>query len=71
MIAGSAENGSKKVIETVFCKPTKSLLSMPLDVLGRGHRWAGAPKLARRVWEQIIWCEIGDQIAVAPIAEAA
>ena len=68
VVAGSFRNGVFSSIETGCYKPTKSLFSVPLDVLGRGYRWHGAPKLDRRVWEEITWCEIGEQIEEIAVA---
>lgn len=53
---------SKSVSNSNGCKvqnghPYPSRFSVPLDVLGRGHRWPGAPKLERRIWEAILWRE--------------
>jgi hypothetical protein len=31
-----------------------SQFSVPIDLLGRGHHWPGAPKLDRKIWEAIL-----------------
>jgi hypothetical protein len=53
---------SKSVSNSNGCKaqnghPYPSRFSVPLDVLGGGHRWPGAPKLERKIWEAILWRE--------------
>jgi hypothetical protein len=53
---------SKSVSNSNTCEtqnrhPYPSRFSVPLDVLGRGHRWPGAPKLERKIWEAILWRE--------------
>ena len=57
-IAGSVRNGPFSSIETVACKPTKSLVSGPIDLLG-GSRAGWPRKLDPKVIERIRWCEIG------------
>jgi hypothetical protein len=59
-IARTVRNGTYSSIETAPCKPTKSLISLPIDLLGRGHRWPGAIRLDRELRERILWCEIGE-----------
>jgi len=39
--------------------PYPCRFSVPLDILGRGYRWPGAPKLDRKTREKITWREIG------------
>jgi hypothetical protein len=39
--------------------PYPARLSVPLDILGRGHRWPGAPRIDRATRENIAWREIG------------
>ena len=36
-----------------------SRFSVPLDLLGRGHRWPDAPKLDSETRDKILWREIG------------
>src|SRR5262249_12121764 len=57
-----SRNGLKNTDTSVTCKPRNSHLhprgfSIPLDLLGKGHRWAGAPRLDRATWEKILWRE--------------
>jgi len=33
--------------------------TVPLDLLGRGHRWPDAPKLDSETRDKILWREIG------------
>lgn len=54
----------KSATTSIACKPTSrdphpSQFSVPLDLLGRGYRWPGAPKLDRETREKIAWREIG------------
>ena len=58
-IARSVENGPFCPIETIPCKPTKSLVSTPIDILGKGCCWTGSAKLDPAVRERILWCEVG------------
>ena len=58
-IAGSVRNGPFSPIETITCKPPKSLHSMPIDILGKGYPGPGATKLDPAVRERIFWCEVG------------
>ena len=58
-IAGSVRNGRFSSIETVACKPTKSLVSAPIDLLG-GSRTGWPHKLDPKVIERIRWCEVGE-----------
>jgi hypothetical protein len=37
--------------------PCPSRFSVPLDILGRGHRWPNARKLDRATWQKILWRE--------------
>ena len=37
--------------------PYPCRFTLPLDLLGRGHRWPGAPKLDRKLWEAVLWRE--------------
>lgn len=39
--------------------PHPSRFSVPLDLLGRGHRWPGAARLDRATRDKIAWREIG------------
>ena len=39
--------------------PYPSRFSVPLDLLGRGHRWSDAPKLDSKTRDKILWREIG------------
>ena len=39
--------------------PYPCRFSIPVDILGRGHRWPGAPKLDRETRDKIAWREIG------------
>jgi hypothetical protein len=41
--------------------PYPSRLSVPVDVLGRGHRWPGAKPIDRKTWANIVHREIGGE----------
>ena len=58
---GISINSTFSSTETAPCKPTKSLISLPIDLLGRGHRWPRAIRLDRELRERILWCEIGER----------
>ena len=58
------ETTSKTVDNSYTCEarkghPYPSRFSIPVDILGRGHRWPGAPKLDRETRDKIAWREIG------------
>ena len=40
--------------EAISPDPYPSRFSVPLDLLGAGHRWPGTPKLDREMWERIL-----------------
>jgi hypothetical protein len=58
-IPGSVRNGPFYPMKTRSCRAPQPPVFAPLDLLGRGHRWAGAIRLKPGVWERILWCEIG------------
>ena len=58
-VAGSVRNEAFSSTETIPCKPTKSLVFGPIDILGRGYRWPGAIRLDAAVRERILWREVG------------
>jgi hypothetical protein len=52
----------KKQATSMACKATSrdphpSRFSVPLDLLGRRHRWPGAQRIDRATWEKILWRE--------------
>jgi hypothetical protein len=54
----------KKQSNSKACKasngnPYPSRISVPIDVLGKGHRWPNAPRLDRTILANIAWKEIG------------
>jgi hypothetical protein len=55
-VAGSFRNGTFSPLETIPCKPTKSIISGHIDVLG-GSRVGWLHNLERKVIERIRWCE--------------
>jgi hypothetical protein len=56
-LPGTRQNGHFSPTETVGCKRP---LGVPMDVLGKGHKWAGKrPKIDRATWEKILWKEVG------------
>ena len=55
-------NGLKSSNGSIGCEAAKrdlppSRFDIPLDLLGTGHRWPGAPKLDRGMREKILWRE--------------
>jgi hypothetical protein len=58
------EIASKTANKSNGCEPENRhpypcRFTVPIDVLGKGHRWAGAPRLDRAKLEAIRWREIG------------
>ena len=68
-IAGSVRNGPFSPIETIPCKPTKSLVSGPIDILG-GSRAGWPNNIDPNVIERIRWCEIGGRTEKGPDAKS-
>ncbi len=58
------EIGSKRAEESTCYEPHHRhphppCFSVPLVILGRGHRWPSAPKLDAATRDKIVWREIG------------
>jgi len=58
---GNAPNRpyDSKRYKAISRDPYPSRFSVPLDLLGRGHRWPDAPKLDSKTRDKILWREIG------------
>jgi hypothetical protein len=60
------EIASKTLSKSSNCEaqnrhPYPCRFSVPVDVLGKGHRWLGAPSLDRKIIAAITWREIGGE----------
>jgi hypothetical protein len=58
-VAASMENGLFSSTNSTACKATKPRgFRVPLDVLGRGHRWPASPSIDPRIMADILRREV-------------
>jgi hypothetical protein len=54
------ENISKSIPCKTGTSKTETGRKLPVDLLGRGHRWPGWRRgIDREIWEKILWREVG------------